>query len=162
MTNQIMRDEAHRKPDPVARGTGQHHLLAGHRIFPTNSRTWYVPPRCPMPVNSFGVCFLRAIRVSVSSRIGQSVYKDRSWIIKDNRYAVHGGHQGEVEPPTKPRPRPWPASNTTTITILTRDPAERRQTHADETKDEPMLATAPRWAWHLGRHMEQRWRPSGL
>ncbi|HEY3692268.1 MAG TPA: hypothetical protein VGL46_18550, partial [Pseudonocardiaceae bacterium] len=28
------------------------------------------------------------------------LYKDRSLIIKDNRYAVHGGHQGEVEPPT--------------------------------------------------------------
>ena len=29
-------------------------------------------------------------------------------------------------------------------------------------KDEPMLASATQQAWHLGRHMEQRWRPSGL
>ncbi|MGH3754006.1 MAG: type II toxin-antitoxin system HicB family antitoxin [Pseudonocardiaceae bacterium] len=37
------------------------------------SHTWYVPPRCRMPVRSFGACFLRAMRGSLSSGIGQSV-----------------------------------------------------------------------------------------
>jgi hypothetical protein len=40
---------------------------------PPKSRICYRLPRCRMPVRSFGACFLRAMRGSVSSGIGQSV-----------------------------------------------------------------------------------------
>jgi hypothetical protein len=40
---------------------------------PPKSRIWYRPPRCRMPVRSFGACFVRAMKGSLSSGIGQSV-----------------------------------------------------------------------------------------
>ena len=67
---------------------------------PPKSRTWYVPPRCRMPVRSFGPCFLHAMRASVSSRIGQPVGQRSTKITTGNRSTVQKVTRDEVEPST--------------------------------------------------------------
>ena len=85
---------------------------------PPKSRIWYLPPRCRMPVRSFGACFLRAMWGSLSSRIGQSVGQ-RSTKDQQFRGFAHfrGGGQGRGRTTDLPIFRSWDNSSPSAVNV---------------------------------------------